>query len=152
MNPKIINFTPMKDAKNFLGFCSLEIHAHLNGQLIPLIVKAKVMRNSNNGHVFIAMHQESYKKPDGTTGYSNIVRVPDDKYADFNKATSKAWDEYMASKNPQLNQVSQSGQVSESFYPRGMAKNMQSNTGSFSPTSPSPSIEQKKYQDEELPF
>lgn len=151
MNPKIVNFTPIKDAKNFLGYCSLEIHAHLNGQLIPLIVKGKVMRNSNNGHVFITMHQEAYKKPDGTTGYSNIVRVPDDKYADFNKATSKAWDDYMASKNPQLNNVSQSGQVSEPFYPHGMAKNMQSNTDSFIPT-PSMPPEPQKYQDEELPF
>jgi hypothetical protein len=145
MNPKIVNFTPIKDAKNFLGYCSLEIHAHLNGQLIPLIVKAKVMRNSNNGHVFITMHQESYKKSDGTTGYANIVRIPEEKYADFNKATAKAWDQYMDDKlKNDVQPLEKSG--GDVFYPHGMAKNTQA----AAPSSYGTQV--YKQQEEELPF
>lgn len=151
MNPKIVSFTPIKDSKNFLGFCGLQISVHINGQLIPVVVKAKAMRNSNNGHVFITMHQEPYKKQDGTTGYSNLVRIPEEKYAEFNKATAKAWDEYMVDKHkndaPQLAQPQR-----DEFYPHGMAKNTQTST--YSSNEPKISQQQRQYkdQDEELPF
>lgn len=151
MNPKIVSFTPIKDSKNFLGFCGLQLSVHINGQLIPVVVKAKVMRNSNNGHVFITMHQEPYKKQDGTTGYSNLVRIPEERYADFNKATAKAWDEYMVDKHKnEATQLAQSS--SDVFYPHGMAKNTQ--TASFSANEPQVHKQQRQYkaQDEELPF
>lgn len=118
MNPKIVSFTPVKDAKNFLGFCGLQLTILLNGQQMPVVVKAKVMRNSNNGHVFITMHQESYQKPDGTTGYANVVRIPEEKFQEFNKATAKAWDEYIAEKHQTNVPVPQ-----QPIYPHGMGQN-----------------------------
>lgn len=151
MNPKIVSFTPIKDQKNFLGFCGLQLSIHINGQLMPVIVKAKVMRNSNNGHVFITMHQEPYKKQDGTTGYSNLVRIPEDKYAVFNKATSQAWDEYMANQHQDASlQLAQP--TGDAFYPHGMARNTQ--TATFSTNGPQIHSKPKQYkdQDEELPF
>ena len=151
MNPKIVSFTPIKDQKNFLGFCGLELSVHINGQLIPVVVKAKVMRNSNNGHVFITMHQEPYKKQDGTTGYANLIRIPEEKYAEFNKATAKAWDEYMVDKHK--NDVpAPSKSSSDAFYPHGMAKNTQ--TPTYNANEPQVYKQQRQYkdQDEELPF
>jgi len=139
MNPKIVSFTPIKDAKNFLGFCGLQLTVLLNGQQMPIVVKAKVMRNSNNGHVFITMHQESYQKQDGTTGYANVVRIPEEKFQEFNKTTAKAWDEYIAEKHGTNTQVSAPPQP---IYPHGMVQNQ---------SKPQQQYQQKQYS-EELPF
>ena len=152
MNPKIVSFTEIKGSNTFLGFCGLELSINLNGQLIPIVVKAKVMRNSNNGHVFITIHQEPYKKQDGTTGYSNLIRIPEEKYAEFNKATAKAWEDYILAQNASHSQILPNASIGQSFYPHGLAKNTEQN--SFSPSEPQVHKQQRQYkdQDEELPF
>ena len=154
MNPKIINFYPQKDTGNFLGFCALQLMVSLNGQLIPIVVKGKVMRNSNNGHCFITLHQEAYKKPDGSTGYSNLIRIPEDKYNDFNKATAKAWDDYIMAKNaPHNAQVENQGSSQEAYYPHGMARNTQTSTFSTNQTQVlSQPRQYKDHEQEECPI
>jgi hypothetical protein len=121
MNPKIVSFTPIKGSGSILGFCGLQIMVHLNGMMIPAVVKAKVVRNSQTGHIFISIHQEVYKKPDGSNGYSDLIKF-NDKYKEFYAAAEKAWQEYCNNQN-QIPISEQQQSKSDEFYPNGLARN-----------------------------
>jgi len=155
MNPKIINFWPSKDSGNFLGFCSLQIHISLNGELIPIVVKAKAMRNSNTGHVFITLHQEAYNKQDGSRAYSNLIRLPEGKFNEFNKSTEKAWVEFIATQeqansNSSPTKTRDDVEVLAASYPHGMGRSTQ--TATFSTNQTQMLSQPKTYKQEEIPF
>ncbi len=158
MNPKIVKFTPIKGSGNILGFCGLQVMVSLNGKMIPMVLKAKVARNSQTGHVFISIHQEAYQKPDGTTGYSNLANFPQELYKEFNEAAAQAWKDFCTANGGVATEQSTStpgngGANSSEFYPHGMARNIQANQPPVN--QPQVHKQQRQYKeqlDEELPF
>lgn len=158
MNPKIVKFTPIKSNGNILGFCGLQVMVSLNGKMIPMILKAKVVRNSQTGHIFVTIHQESYEKPDGTKGYSNLANFNQEDYKEFNEAAAKAWGEFQANQNgvtseQNIASLRNSTQASQpELYPHGMARNMLGNPAPANQPQVHKQQRQYKDQDEELPF
>lgn len=153
MNPKIVKFTPIRSATgNILGFCGLQVMVSLNGKMVEMTLKSKVARNSQTGKVFVSIHQETYDKPDGTKGYSNLANFNKPDYTEFNEAAAQAWKEFAKSNNIVSDeQPSAITHDVNPVYPHGMAKNTQV---TINPNEPQIHKQQRQFkeQDEELPF
>ncbi len=120
---KIVNFYPNKSNNNLVGFAGLTCNIQLGNSTIEIAIKIKIMRNSHNGHVFVAMPSEKYKDKEGNDKYSDLVRVKKEDYDAFQKAASKAWDEYVMTNSPAAH-IASIGQpnVDKAYYPHGLCQ------------------------------
>ena len=119
MNKFVLNnFYPFQGKGNCLGFAGLTVTVIVDNQPIALAIKVKVMRNSTNGHVFLELPSEKYTAKDGTEKYSHLIHVQKEHFLTFQKNCTKAWDEYVASKEPTANPSSSTPQ--KQYYPHGL--------------------------------
>ena len=117
---KILSYTPSKkQTGSLLGYLKIEVACIMNGRSYPMSMDVSIMRNSNNGHLFVGWPSKAFQTPEGTTKYAPIIRWVKDQVEDVQKEVVNEFQKYIANKNqnPPQQQSLQQNYMNPPEYP-----------------------------------
>jgi hypothetical protein len=103
---KILAYTPTKKQNgNFIGYLKLEINCLINGKTFPMSCDVSIMRNSNNGHLFVNWPAKPFQTPEGTTKYAPLMRWVREQVDEIQTEVINEFQKYIANKNQSQTQI-----------------------------------------------
>lgn len=123
---KITKFIEAKQQGNTIGFLGLEINCNIEGTNVPMCFDITIMRNSNNGRLFINWPSRPYQSPEGQTKYAPQIKWPKE-WLDFvQNMILKKFNE-MISSNREAFQRPEQQKINHSPIPPNQYKNFKEN-------------------------